>query len=765
MIRTMYLGVLFVMIVLVFAAATVIRKREDAVSKSISSLFLVIIFAIITNAVFVMSEVEIVAVWSHSLFLASIDWLLLFMLRYSVVYTEYTNRLDVAMKLLYVIAAVETVVLGLNPFFHHVFLLEKREASGIGTFFSPVSYGFPFYIHLGFSYILVVWIFALLLYKTIKTTKVYRKKYSVILYCVAVIVIFDAIGLSLNLPIDISLLCYCLGCFAVVYFSLYYVPRSMSDTILSTAVQMADVGVGCFDVSGKCIYINQRGRQMMQRLGRFHIDEDLGEMETYFAGWLERHWNENDEEKSFVEKLTDGTREFVYEFTVQRLSDEDDELLGYFINGKDRTEEYEKYQDEHYRATHDMLTGIYNELYFEEKVVETLNKYPDTPYVMIASDIKDFKLVNDLFGVERGDEVLKLIAQMFRKYAREDDVYGHLVKDRFAFCMPKERFGADVFLRIMNEIEDVFVNEYFRLQIKMGVYEITDIQEPVFLMIDKCNLAIDRIKDVYAEQVSIYDEQLFLEQMDKNRIINEFEGALATGDITMYLQAQTTAEGKVFGAEALARWNRSKDGFLSPDEFVPVLEQAGLIWRLDMYIWELAAQQLAKWKEIGREDLHISVNISSQDQYHIDIFSVLKNIVEEYRINPKNLRLEITESIFVTEVERHLQLLKQLQEYGFEIAIDDFGSGYSSLNMLKDITANELKIDMGFLHDVKDARRSRTVVGSIISLAKELDMFVLTEGVETEHQLEMLNQMGCDAYQGFYFSKPVPVHEFEERFM
>ena len=199
--------------------------------------------------------------------------------------------------------------------------------------------------------------------------------------------------------------------------------------------------------------------------------------------------------------------------------------------------------------------------------------------------------------------------------------------------------------------------------------------------------------------------------------------------------------------------------------FVPVLEQAGLIWRLDMYIWELAAQRLAKWKEIGREDLHISVNISSQDQYHIDIFSVLKNIVEEYRINPKNLRLEITESIFVTEVERHLQLLKQLQEYGFEIAIDDFGSGYSSLNMLKDITANELKIDMGFLHDVKDARRSRTVVGSIISLAKELDMFVLTEGVETEHQLEMLNQMGCDAYQGFYFSKPVPVHEFEERFM
>ena len=765
MLRLMYLGILFVMIALVFAAATVIRKRNDAVSKSISSLFLMILFAIITNGVFVMSDVEVIALWSHSLFLASIDWLLLLMLRYTVVYTELVSRFDKAMKFLYLIAGVETVLLGLNPFFHHVFLLSKLQSDSVGTYYVPQTYGMTFYVHLIFSYILVVWIIALLTYKTIKTTKVYRKKYGVVLLSMILVVVFDAIGLSLKPPIDISLMFYCLGCFAIFYFSLFYVPRSMSETILSTAVQMADMGVACFDVSGKCIYINYRGRKMVQRLNRFNIDGDYREMEAYFAQWLKEHWQPGDEEKSYTEKLTDGYRQFVYEFTVQRLTDEEDGLLGYFVNGKDRTEEFEQYDEEHYRATHDMLTGIYNEHYFEEKVLETLNNSPNTPYVMITSDINNFKLVNDLFGTDRGDEVLKMFAFMFRKYAGENDIYGRLAEDHFAFCMPKERFAVEPFVNVMKEIEEEFTNDYFRLQIKMGVYEIQDIREPIFVMIDKCNLAIARIKNSFSERVSIFDDQLFLEEMEKNRIINEFDGALSDRDINIYLQTQTTEEGKVLGAEALARWQHHENGIMPPGAFIPVLEQAGLIWRLDMYVWELAAKQLAQWKEQGREDLHISVNISAQDQYHIDIFEVLKGLVEKYRINPKCLRLEITESIFITEVERHIQLVKRLQEYGFEIAIDDFGSGYSSLNILKDISANELKIDMGFLQGVKDVKRSQCIVASIVELAKKLDMFVVVEGVETEQQLQVLKEIGCDAYQGFYFSKPIPVDEFEQRFM
>ena len=466
--------------------------------------------------------------------------------------------------------------------------------------------------------------------------------------------------------------------------------------------------------------------------------------------------------------MTDTYRTFTYEFNIQTLYDEQDEqddFIGHFITCIDRTNEYDEYEEAHYKATHDMLTGIYNEQYFEQKVVETLGRFPNEPYVMITSDIKDFKLVNDLFGTERGDEVLKMHAQMFRKYAGENVVYGRLAEDRFGFCMPKARFREIMFINIMKEIENIFHNDFFRLQIKMGVYEIQDVREPIFVMIDKCNLAISRIKDQFTSRVAYYDDSLFQQEMEKYKIINEFDGALNSGQFEMFLQAQTTWEGKAVGAEGLVRWRHPQQGLISPQTFIPVLENAGLIHLLDLYMWEQAVKQLAEWKKIGREDLHISVNISAKDQYHMDIYETLKKLAEDYEVNPKNLRLEITETIFITEVESHLRLVRKLQEYGFEIAIDDFGSGYSSLNILKDISANELKIDMVFLQETKNKERGAKIVASVIKLSKQLGMTVVVEGVETKEQVEMLKALDCDVYQGYYFAKPVPVAEFESRYM
>lgn len=765
MIKMLYLGALFIMIVMVLVAVGLIYKRKDTVSRSIVALFVVILFAIIVNSVFCMSDVEAVGIIAHSMFLASIDWVLLFMLRFVMRYTDYNRGYGKMILPFYVVAVAETIIMALNPILHHVFTLEARVNESFGTYFTPTNYTFYFYIHLAFSYILVIWIYVLLITKVMRTAKVYRTKYTSLIGCLSLVIVFDAIGLAMHPPIDISLLFYCIGCLAICFFSMFFVPKKMRDTILSTAVQVADMGVACFDFSGKCIYLNNRGRQMIRYFNKFQIGEDYQGLEEYFAGWLTRHWEEGDEEKVYLQKIKSEYRTYSYEFTIQRLSDEEEAFLGYFINCIDRTEEYERYDEEHYKATHDMLTGIYNEQYFEQKVVETLHKFPEVPYVMITSDIKDFKLVNDLFGTERGDEILKMHAVKFREYAGEHVVYGRLVEDRFGFCMPKERFETHAFVNVMDQIQQRFTNDFFKLQIKMGVYEIQDINEPIFVMIDKCNLAISKIKDVFSCNVATYDEGLFQEEMEKYGIINEFDAALAKGDFELHLQAQTTEDGKVLGAEALARW-RYRDGeMMSPAKFVPVLEHAGLIYRLDAYMWEQAAMQLAKWKKMGREDLHISVNISAKDQYHIDIFDTFKKLVEEYDISPKNLKLEITESIFITEIDKHLELVKQLQAYGFDIEIDDFGSGYSSLNILKDISANVLKIDMGFIRETPSRRRSQEIVSSVVDLAKKLDMFVIVEGVETKEQLDALRAMKCDAYQGYYFAKPIPVEEFEAKYM
>ena len=284
------------------------------------------------------------------------------------------------------------------------------------------------------------------------------------------------------------------------------------------------------------------------------------------------------------------------------------------------------------------------------------------------------------------------------------------------------------------------------------------------MMIDKCNLAINTIKGDYTKRVAYFDDALLHKEVEKNMIINEFEQALDLGQIQIYLQAQTKADGTVTGAEALARWIHPTKGLIAPNEFIPTLEATGLIYKLDLFVWELAAQQLALWHEKGRDDLYLSVNISVQDQYYLDVYEVFTGLVEKYHIDPRKLKLEITETLFVSELENHKNMLERLQSYGFEVEIDDFGSGYSSLNILKDIKADVIKIDMGFLQETKNVDRSQSILRSLIRLVKQLHMEVITEGVETEQQVQELLEMGCECFQGFYFCRPIPLEEFEEKY-
>lgn len=198
--------------------------------------------------------------------------------------------------------------------------------------------------------------------------------------------------------------------------------------------------------------------------------------------------------------------------------------------------------------------------------------------------------------------------------------------------------------------------------------------------------------------------------------------------------------------------------------FVPVLEHTGLIWKLDQFIWEEAVKKLQEWQSQFRTVKSISVNVSSKDFYYLDLYQVFTSLVEKYKVPPKYLKLEITETAFLEDTQKQLALIARLQEYGFDIEIDDFGSGFSSLNLLKDIKANILKIDMAFLGKTENVQRSWTILNSIMELAAQIGMETLTEGVETLEQMTQLKQIGCHMFQGYYFSKPIPVQEFESKF-
>ena len=232
----------------------------------------------------------------------------------------------------------------------------------------------------------------------------------------------------------------------------------------------------------------------------------------------------------------------------------------------------------------------------------------------------------------------------------------------------------------------------------------------------------------------------------------------------MFLQPQITNDGRVVGAEALVRWISPDKGMISPADFIPVLEKVGLIHKLDLYMWEKAAQKLQEWKREGKNNLSISVNISTQDFYLIDIYEAFHELSKKYDFDIKNLKLEITESALMKDVRRIMRNMDELHALGYDIEIDDFGSGYSSLGMLKDIRADILKIDMIFLQETVNVDRSTTIIKNVIAMSKELGMPVVTEGVETKEQVDFLQKAGCDMFQGFYFARPMSVENFEQTY-
>lgn len=417
------------------------------------------------------------------------------------------------------------------------------------------------------------------------------------------------------------------------------------------------------------------------------------------------------------------------------------------------------------RIAYDSLTGVFCREYFIQKVEQTLHAGPEEKYYLLLTNILGFKYYNEIFGEARGDEVLIAQADMLRQ---EDDFFiwhGRVSGNEFGALISKEKYDEKKLTELISQLQDRFTNEHYWMHIHVGVYCVQDRDESVSIMLGKAKMAIEALQREYSACVAYYDSGMLEKSLQEKRILGEFEHALEDGQFCFYLQPQVRKDGTCFGAEALVRWKHPERGLVPPAEFIPILENTGLIWRLDKYIWEQVVKKLKQWRELGREDICISVNMSARDFYYLDLCDTFSSLCEKYQVSPNRLKLELTETALMTEVESQVKLLKELRDYGFEIEIDDFGSGYSSLNMLKDIQADILKIDMAFLHESEHNPRSWSILQSIVELAKTIGMDTITEGVETGEQMSNLADMGCNKFQGYYFSRPLPVEEFESTYL
>jgi diguanylate cyclase (GGDEF)-like protein len=426
--------------------------------------------------------------------------------------------------------------------------------------------------------------------------------------------------------------------------------------------------------------------------------------------------------------------------------------------------ERRRYRREQYIASHDSLTGLYNAESFYAKAEEIIKKNPKKKIYMVCTNITNFKLTNDLFGKEMGDRVLVDQAKMLTMANYDECIHGRIAGDKFAMLIPKDKFNPELAAKYTSKLQYLINNNNYKLHISIGVYEINDIKESPQVMCDKANMAIESIHGDYGKLIAFYNNRMFDSLVNEKNVLSDFDSALENGEFVMYLQPQVSNTEELIGAEAMVRWHRPGVGVLMPSDFISIVEKRGYIYQLDEYMWEQAAIKLSDWNKRGIKDLGISVNVSTKDFYFGDLYKVFTGLVEKYNINPAYFNIEITETVFMQDVDVHLKVINRLKDYGFHIEIDDFGSGYSSLNLLKDIDADIIKIDMAFLEETDNLERSHTIIKSIISMAKELGMNVITEGVSSREHVEFLRNAGCDIFQGYYYSMPITVEEFEKRY-
>lgn len=440
------------------------------------------------------------------------------------------------------------------------------------------------------------------------------------------------------------------------------------------------------------------------------------------------------------------------------------ELKRVFGNMKDVSEEIRSSAALRYHQDYDTLTGAPNFERFTEEVSRLLLWDNGHNHAIIVFDIERLKVINDLYGIRMGDLALMHLANILQDMVTTPNVYCRMHSDVFCACVTYENKG-DI-IRFIERLKKRIENHQFSFDIKTsyGVY-LPDENNSVAvnIMCDRAALAKKSIKDNVMQFCAFYDEEYRTEIMKNSEIEAEMEQALAEHQFIMYLQPKFSLEtGEIVGAEVLTRWKHPKKGMIQPNDFIPLFERNGFIIKLDEYMWEEACKAIHSWRQEGRREFPISVNVSRYHIYNRNIEQVLNRLLERYDLTPGALSLEITETMFFDNQSELYFLLNHLQEMGFRLEVDDFGSGYSSLNMLRNVPVDVLKIDKGFLDDTLNSEKGKIVIRHTIAMAKALQLQIIAEGVETEEHVQFLKNSQCDIAQGFYFAKPMSLEEFNK---
>ena len=749
-------------VVLLLALALVVcayfaRRSKKAIAPAVVILLSALIPPVLGNLLIIAAHTRGLATLGCYIYFLGMDYVMFGVLHFTLQYCELSWPNVHLKRFVYALLILDAAQLLLNPVFGHAFTTEM-----------VMAYGAPYYrlvplagqtIHRLLDYGIFLAVLVIFLVKAVRAPRIYSERYSIIFLSMIFSGIWETFYIFSRTPIDRSMIGFGVFGLLVYYFSLHYRPLRLLDHMLANVASGLAEALYFFDIGERCVWVNRQGARFLE-LEEAEYDRCGERLRKVFPDLTPEG-----DEWACERILTVGGSTRYYAMDKRRMFDRKGRAVGSLLTIRDNTAQEEALRQERYNANHDTLTGLYTKEYLYARIRETLLANPDKIYYISYLDINDFKMINDIFGKDFGDYTLRCFADSLRENLPPGALYGRLSADCFGLCLEEGDFDFEKASRYMTEFTVKNETRSHRVIIHQGSYRVTERDIDVSVMFDRAHMALATVKTDYKKRVALYDDTMREKALWDQRITAELPDALAERQICPYLQAMVDGEGRVVGAEALVRWNHPALGFLPPGRFVPVFEKNGMIADVDRYMWRCACEILARWQAMGISDLFLSINISPKDFYFMDVFAELKGIVKEYGVPPSRLRVEITETVMMTDSAERISILSRLKDEGFLVEMDDFGSGYSSLNMLKDMPVDVVKVDMVFLTRAKDGLRSQTILRNVMNMTRDLGILSLTEGVETEDQYRMLSGMGCRLFQGYYFAKPLPVESFETLFL
>lgn len=731
---------------------TISKARTDAkeptilVICTISAMLLIYSFFLMSEfynkALILFCVYKVCAIWTYYLAFS-----------FNHAFTNTTKKLGFIKEFYFILCFIDSVLLLANARVHVIFDL-KQAFTNAGFFYWGIEYTSKFGFHKLVCAILSFSSLALLISSIVKAPSYNKVKYVTILTSESLVLIANYVFNSLNLPLNISLLMLV----ASSIFIANYVNKDFSAPVLigplSAITESINDIIFCYDSSENLIYANSAAKNVFKKSN--------DNLENFAKEFRQNFLKNRPSELSL--KLENGEeRYYITEYKDFFISNSN---IGSYLRLQDKTKETLESRRKNYIATHDLLTGLFNRSGFFKKMQEALYQNTFKNPILICTNIKDFKLINTIYSEQVGDSVLQNQTEVMKRLpGHKKSIIGRIADDKFAILMEKQDFDKDIFEEVFNEVSCIIEKTLYNIQIVAGIYEIYDKKDTVQSIYDKAKISLDAIKDSDNQIFSFYNPSMMEKMLKEKDIVNDFEKSLNEKQFSIQLQPVIDNDGNVLGAESVVRWNNPKYEDLTPSSFLDVLERTSLIYKLDVYVWELVAKKLHEWKERGFADRFISVNVSSKDKFFIDIIKTFSELIKKYDISPQNFKVEIRETAMLENPEKTIAIFSQLKKLGIKVYIDNFGTGFSSLNVLKDFIADGIKMDTSFLSESKVSGKNKIILQTMISMSSDLGMEFIAKGVESENQMLALSKMDCKLFQGFYFSKPLPVKTYEAKYL